>query len=47
MLRFTDPRLLEWKVADVPQYEYIPVMSAGKTIYVKRTPVSNAEYAAL
>lgn len=45
MLRFTDPRLLEWKVADAPQYEYIPVMGAGESIYVKRTPVTNAEYA--
>lgn len=45
MLRFTDPRLLEWKVAAAPRYEYIPVMGAGESIYVKRTPVTNAEYA--
>lgn len=45
MLRFTDPRLLEWRVAAAPRYEYIPVMGAGENIYVKRTPVTNAEYA--
>lgn len=45
MLRFTDPRLLEWKISDAYQYEYIPVMGAGESIYVKRTPVTNAEYA--
>ena len=45
MLRFTDPRLLEWKIAAAPRHEYIPVMGAGETIYVKRTPVTNAEYA--
>lgn len=45
MLRFTDPRLLEWKIAAAPRYEYIPVMGAGESIYVKRTPVTNAEYA--
>ncbi len=28
-----------------PRHEYIPVMGAGETIYVKRTPVTNAEYA--
>ena len=45
MLRFTDPRLLEWKIAAAPRHEYIPVMGAGESIYVKRTPVTNAEYA--
>lgn len=45
MLRFTDPRLLEWRVAAAPRYEYIPVMGAGESVYVKRTPVTNAEYA--
>lgn len=45
MLRFTDPRLLEWKIADAPYYEYIPVMGAGESIYIKRTPVTNEEYA--
>ena len=45
MLRFTDPRLLEWKIAAAPRHEYIPVMGAGETIYVKCTPVTNAEYA--
>ena len=45
MLRFTDPRLLEWKIEAARRHEYIPVMGAGETIYVKRTPVTNAEYA--
>ena len=45
MLRFTDPRMLSWKIADATQYEYIPVMGAGESIYVKRTTVTNAEYA--
>ena len=45
MLRFTDPRLLEWKIATAPRHEYIPVMGAGESIYVKRTPVTNEEYA--
>ena len=45
MLRFTDPRLLKWKISDASRYEYIPVMGAGESIYVKRTPVTNAEYA--
>lgn len=44
MLRFTDPRLLEWKTAAASRHEYIPVMGAGESIYVKRTPVTNAEY---
>ena len=45
MLRFTDPRLLEWEIAAAPRHEYIPVMGAGESIYVKRTPVTNEEYA--
>ena len=45
MLRFTDTRLLKWRIADAPRYDYIPVMGAGKSIYVKRTQVTNAEYA--
>ncbi len=46
MLRFTDDRLLAWKVADAANYEFIPVMGAGDSIYIKRTPVTNADYAA-
>lgn len=46
MLRFTDTRLLKWKIANASQYDYIPVMGAGESIYIKRTPVTNAEYAA-
>ena len=45
MLRFTDPRLLNWKVANAYQYDYIPVMGAGTTVYVGRTQVTNAQYA--
>ena len=45
MLRFTDSRLLEWKISDAWQYAYIPVMGAGESIYIKRTPVTNEEYA--
>lgn len=45
MLRFSDTRLLKWRIADAPKYEYIPVMGAGETIYVSRTPVTNQEYA--
>ena len=45
MLRFTDTRLLKWKISNASQYEYIPVMGAGESIYVKRTPVTNEEYA--
>ena len=45
MLRFTDTRLLKWSISNASNYEYIPVMGAGETIYVKRTPVTNAEYA--
>lgn len=44
MLRFTDSRLLKWKISEASDYEYIPVMGAGNSIYVKRTPVTNAEY---
>ena len=28
MLRFTDPRLLEWRVAGAARYDYIPVMGS-------------------
>ena len=45
MLRFTDSRLLKWNITEAYKYEYIPVISAGDTIYVKRTPVTNKEYA--
>lgn len=45
MLRFTDTRLLKWSISNASQYEYIPVMGAGESLYVKRTPVTNAEYA--
>ena len=46
MLRFTDERLLKWKIADAPMYEYIPVMGAGIDIYVSRTQVTNEQYKA-
>lgn len=45
MLRFVDNRLLKWTIAKASEYEYIPVMGAGETIYVKRTPITNSEYA--
>ena len=45
MLRFTDNRLNKWKISDAAKYEYIPVMGAGESIYVTRTPVTNAQYA--
>ena len=45
MLRFTDSRLLKWEISNASNYEYIPVMGAGNSIYVKRTPVTNKEYA--
>ncbi len=45
MLRFTDTRLLKWKISNASQYAYIPVMGAGESIYVGRTPVTNEEYA--
>ena len=35
MFRFTDPRLLEWRVASAARYDYIPVMGAGESIYIK------------
>ena len=35
MLRFTDPRLLEWKTPQAARYDYIPVMGAGESIYIK------------
>ncbi len=46
MLRFTDERLLKWKIADAPMYEYVPVMGAGIDIYVSRTQVTNEQYKA-
>ena len=45
MMRFTDPRLLRWTVADAPQYNYIPVMGAGTSIFIGYTTVTNAQYA--
>ena len=45
MLRFSDTRLLKWNISSAPEYDYIPVMGAGETIYVKRTPVTSEEYA--
>lgn len=45
MLRFTDSRLSKWKISNASNYEYIPVMGAGTSIYIKRTPVTNKEYA--
>ncbi|MGM9552601.1 MAG: stalk domain-containing protein [Clostridia bacterium] len=44
MLRFTDTRLLKWRISDAAQYDYIPVMGAGESIYIKRTQVTNSEY---
>ena len=44
MLRFTDSRLLKWRTAEASKYEYIPVMGAGDSIYIKNTPVTNKEY---
>ncbi len=44
MLRFTDSRLLQWKIADAYKYDYIPVMGAGNSVYVARTQVTNADY---
>ncbi len=46
MLRFTDDRLLKWRIQSAYKYDYIPVMGAGESIYVKRTQVTNAEYKA-
>ena len=45
MLRFTDTRLLKWNISKASQFEYIPVMGAGESIYIKKTPVTNLEYA--
>ncbi len=45
MLRFTDPRLLNWRTSKAASYEYIPVMGAGTSIYVGRTQTTNAQYA--
>ncbi|MBQ9359005.1 MAG: SUMF1/EgtB/PvdO family nonheme iron enzyme [Abditibacteriota bacterium] len=44
MLRFTDPRLLTWRVAEAYRYDFVPVMGAGESVYIKRTPVTNSEY---
>ena len=44
MLRFTDSRLLKWNIEDAPEYEYIPVMGAGESIYIGRTEVTNSQY---
>ena len=45
MLRFTDSRLLKWKISDAPKYDFIPVMGTGESIYVSRTPVTCSQYA--
>lgn len=45
MLRFSDDRLLKWNVSNALEYDYVPVMGAGETIYIKTTPVTNKEYA--
>lgn len=45
MLRFTDSRLLKWKTADAANFDFIPVMGASESVYVSRTPVTNAQYA--
>ncbi len=44
MLRFGDSRLLKWRIDDAKNYDYIPVMGAGHSIYIKRTEVTNKEY---
>lgn len=47
MLRFTDPRLYgtnRWIIADAYKYDYIPIMGAGTSVYIKRYPVTNGEY---
>ena len=44
MLRFTDKRFFQWKTSEAANYEFIPVMGAGDTVYIKRTPVTNQEY---
>lgn len=45
MLRFTDSRLLKWDISKASEYDYIPVMGAGENVYIKRTTVTNKEYA--
>ena len=45
MLRFSDTRLLKWKISNASKFEYIPVMGAGESIFIKRTTVTNKEYA--
>ena len=45
MLRFSDDCLLKWNVSNALNYDYVPVMGAGETIYIKTTPVTNKEYA--
>ena len=45
MLRFTDSRLLQWKTSNAANYDFIPVMGAGESVYVSRTPVTNEQYA--
>lgn len=45
MLRFSDTRLLKWDISKASEYDYIPVMGAGENIYIKRTTVTNKEYA--
>ena len=44
MLRFTDPRLLKWNTSNAKNFEYIPVMGAGETIYISRTTITNFKY---
>ena len=39
MLRFTDPRLLEWKTPQAARYDYIPVMGAAR-----RSPTPNTRH---
>lgn len=50
MLRFADIRLSEWNVSDAISHPenrpFVPVMGAGETVYIKRTEVTNADYAA-
>ena len=41
MLRFTDSRLLKWNTTNAKNYEYIPVMGAGETIYISRTTITS------
>lgn len=45
MLRFSDTRLLKWDISKASEYQFIPIMGAGENIYIKRTTVTNAEYA--